>query len=434
VSLATLPALVAGTAVIGHVIVDAAPTTAVTGPLTDAQLRASAVPVSGTFFQATQPVSGTVTSNAGTNLNTSALALEAGHLATIDTSTAKIPSQGQALAGASMPVVLPATQITTLTPPAAITGFALEAGHLATIDTSTAKIPSQGQALAGASMPVVLPAAQITTLTPPAAITGFALDATLTGRTQKTQLTDGTRDGTVKAASTLPALSDTAVVTTQRDPLPAGTNVIGHTINDGGSTTAVTGNVTAVQPTGTNLHTVVDSGAVTVTPPTLTKASQGATGFSTQDLKDAGRTAKSFYANNVASGTTTTETLITLTQSGGTAATTSASTYTITSGKTFRITALSVASRGSATATIQSTVFNLRLNTAGACVVTSTPILFAAQSATPATASAWDRVIIPIPDGYEIAGNGTIAICISAAATFVTNAPTWSVNLIGYEY
>ena len=33
------------------------PSTPVTGPLTDAQLRASAVPVSGTFFQATQPVS-----------------------------------------------------------------------------------------------------------------------------------------------------------------------------------------------------------------------------------------------------------------------------------------------------------------------------------------------------------------------------------------
>jgi hypothetical protein len=33
----------------------------VTGPLTDTQLRATAVPVSGTFFQATQPVSGTVT-------------------------------------------------------------------------------------------------------------------------------------------------------------------------------------------------------------------------------------------------------------------------------------------------------------------------------------------------------------------------------------
>jgi len=44
------------------------------------------VPVSGTFWQATQPVSGTVTANAGTNLNTSALALESGgNLADIKT-------------------------------------------------------------------------------------------------------------------------------------------------------------------------------------------------------------------------------------------------------------------------------------------------------------------------------------------------------------
>lgn len=35
----------------------------VSGPLTDVQLRASAVPVSGIFFQATQPISGTVTAN-----------------------------------------------------------------------------------------------------------------------------------------------------------------------------------------------------------------------------------------------------------------------------------------------------------------------------------------------------------------------------------
>ena len=34
-------------------------------------------PVSGTFFQETQPINGTVTANAGTNLNTSALLLEA---------------------------------------------------------------------------------------------------------------------------------------------------------------------------------------------------------------------------------------------------------------------------------------------------------------------------------------------------------------------
>jgi molybdenum cofactor biosynthesis enzyme len=70
---------------------------------------------------------------------------------------------GQQLAAASLPIVLTAAQITTLTPPAAITGFALEAGHLATIDSH---IPALGQALAAASIPVVLTAAQMTTLTP----------------------------------------------------------------------------------------------------------------------------------------------------------------------------------------------------------------------------------------------------------------------------
>jgi hypothetical protein len=99
---------------------------------------------------ATLTVSGTITANAGTNLNTSALALEAGHLATIDS---HIPAQGQALAAASMPVVLPAAQITTLTPPAAITGFALEAGHLANIDTHT---PALGQATKANSVPMTL--------------------------------------------------------------------------------------------------------------------------------------------------------------------------------------------------------------------------------------------------------------------------------------
>lgn len=164
------------------------------------------------------------------------------------------------------------------------------------------------------------------------------------------------------------------------------------------------------------------------------KGVQGATGQSTQDLKDAGRTAISFYANNIASGATTVETLITLTQSKGTGATSSAASYTVTSGKTLRITNIIVGSRGHATATIQISVFNLRLNTAGACIVSSTPILAGMATATPATASAWDRNSIPFSDGYEIAGNGTVALCISANAVFVTNAPTWFVHIIGFEY
>src|ERR1035437_7987894 len=64
---------------------------------------------------------------------------------------------------------------------------------------------------------------------------------------------------------------------------------------------AGTGNFTVVQPTGTNLHAVIDSGTIVVTQPTaanlnatvtnltLTKGTQGATGVTVQALKDAGR-------------------------------------------------------------------------------------------------------------------------------------------------
>lgn len=92
-------------------------------------------------------------------------------LALIKAKTDNIPAQGQALAAASLPVILPAATITTLTPPAAITGFATETtlgtvhGHVDSLDTKT---PALGQALAASSVPVVLTAAQITTLTPPA--------------------------------------------------------------------------------------------------------------------------------------------------------------------------------------------------------------------------------------------------------------------------
>lgn len=66
----------------------------------------------------TQPVSGTITANAGTNLNTSALALETGgnlaaskaDLDTIVTNTNKIPALGQTTKSASVPVTLASDQ------------------------------------------------------------------------------------------------------------------------------------------------------------------------------------------------------------------------------------------------------------------------------------------------------------------------------------
>lgn len=66
----------------------------VSGPLTDAQLRATPVPVSGT-----------ITANAGTNLNTSLLLLDA-------TFTGRINTQGQKAMAASTPIVIASDQST----------------------------------------------------------------------------------------------------------------------------------------------------------------------------------------------------------------------------------------------------------------------------------------------------------------------------------
>ena len=65
---------------------------------------------------------------------------------------------------------LPATQPVSATALPLPTGAAIEAGNLATIAANTGRLPAQGQALAAASVPVVLTAAQVTTLTPLASV------------------------------------------------------------------------------------------------------------------------------------------------------------------------------------------------------------------------------------------------------------------------
>lgn len=107
-------------------------------------------------FPATQAVSA-----AALPLPTNA-ATESGNLAAIKTDVDKIPAQGQALAGASMPVVLPTTQITALTPPAAITNYANETGgNLASLNTKT---PALGQATKANSQPVVTASDEIVSI------------------------------------------------------------------------------------------------------------------------------------------------------------------------------------------------------------------------------------------------------------------------------
>jgi hypothetical protein len=149
---------------------------------------------------------------------------------------------------------------------------------------------------------------------------------------------------------------------------------------------------------------------------------------------DLNRTPLHFYAVAVAAGTTGTETAITLTKAPGSGATSAAASFVVTSGKKFRITALTVAVRGHATATVATTTFNVRLNTAGACTTTSTPIVLAARVPNEAVANQFVERTFTVPDGYEITGDGTLQFCVTAAATYTTNAPTWDVTITGFEY
>lgn len=142
-----------------------------------------------------------------------------------------------------------------------------------------------------------------------------------------------------------------------------------------------------------------------------------------------------FWATGAASGTTGTETAITLTRSGAPgAATTTGASFIPTTGKRLRILSIMVASRGHATATAQVTTFTVRVNTAGAVTTTSNALL-AARVATPATALAWDRANLMQYDvGLDIVGDGTLQFGITANAVFVTNAPTWDVLITAVEY
>ncbi len=60
--------------------------------------------------------------------------------------------------------------------------------------------------------------------------------------------------------------------------------------------------------------------------------------------------------------------------------------------------------------------------------------MISVRSSTPATASTWDRVNVPIQEGFEILGDGTKQWCLSANSVFVANAPTWDAFISGYEY
>lgn len=144
------------------------------------------------------------------------------------------------------------TQITGTVPlPTGAATSANQSTEIASLASIDGKTPALGQALAAASVPVVLTAAQLTTLTPLTSVTvtqatGTNLHAVI-DNFPATQPISGSVTVTQATGTNLHAVIDSGAVT------------VSGTV---AATQSGTWTNTVTQATGTNLHTVVDSGSI----------------------------------------------------------------------------------------------------------------------------------------------------------------------------
>lgn len=253
---------------------------------------------------------------------------------------------------------------------------------------------------------------------------GLALDATLTGGTQKTKLVDsaGVNMAAISAAGALKVdnsgvtqpVSGTFFQATQPVSIAAMPS------------TPVTGTFwQATQPV---------SGTVTITPPTLTKGTQGATGLSTQDLKDAGRNATNYFMAAGIAGTNAEVMQLLTGYKGGAAVAATATPAVVTAGKTYRVTSITLSYQSLATA--GAVVFRLRANLSGAGVIGSPLVMSFTIGSSAAVAGVTTTLNIPFPDGLEFAAGTGIAVGMLGLSTVGAALASGfgTITIYGYEY
>lgn len=382
------------------------------GGLTNTELRASAVPVSGTFFQATQPISGTVTANAGTG--TMAVS---GPLTDTQIRATALPVSGTFFQ-ATQPVSIASM------PSTPVTGTFWQA----TQPVSLASAPS----------------------TPVTNVGTFAVQSTLANETTKvigtvniaasqTIATTGPLTDTQLRATAVPVSGSffqaTQPISAASLPLPSGASTETTLSALNTKVTAVnTGAVTisAALPTGTN-------SIGTVIPPTITKGTQGAVGFTTQDLADAGRNARHFMldAYTVAPAVEAVQSVVQWYGNAAVAATTQPA--VVPAGKTLRLISWMISTKS--LATVGSAVVRVRVNTAGLGVLAS-PLAFSFEAGsqsgatTVAMTGGLDTHTGTFPVGFEIPAGSGLAFSMAGygpAGVLAAQGVT-RFQVFGYEY
>ena len=170
------------------------------------------------------------------------------------------------------------------------------------------------------------------------------------------------------------------------------------------------------------------SGTWTATPPTLTKGTQGSTGYSVQSLKDAGRTAVSLSFTTTTPTTADTVVTTLIKNSAGTAAA-GAKSITAAASKTFRVTAVTAQIR-TTTAALPWSVVTLRMSSTTTCTASSSVVAYLTMGGTAAAIGNVGQIAHQFPDGFELSSGGSF--CISVQGNVNTNVLTFSAQ--GFEY
>jgi hypothetical protein len=181
---------------------------------------------------------------------------------------------------------------------------------------------------------------------------------------------------------------------------------------------------------------IQSDGSLLIQPQAITKGTQGANGFTVQNLRDAGRTTISWTVDKFPS-VATAEALLTVTESRNGAATTTFSSVLVTSGKRLRIQSISAFLKNTTGTALQTCHIGLRFNTAGA-VTTSSPLIWrGALGTNVALALASTQMDWEFPDGMEFLGDGTKQWGLSAAfPEWVTGSAVASLTcaICAFEY
>ena len=261
-----------------------------------------------------------------------------------------------------------------------------------------------------------------------AIITALGLLSTAAGQTT----------GNTTLASILAALSGTLSVSAAALPLPTGAATeatLASVLTALAPPVTVDGTVAIDQttPGTTNAVEVIQV-------PAITKGTQGSRGLTVQPLRDAGRVSVVYRPSHgigaysgFSSDTAYVATMYKALGSGSVSA--SGTSFVIPAGKIFRVQTFRAMMMVQMTSPVATRVqVGLLIDPSGT-VTNASPLAMTIRLTGQATAGFSSYDDITIPEGFDIVGDGTLAIGVYLLANFASGAgPAVQFNLVGYEF